>query len=251
MNIRKNINELIIPFRSPKLNAIALFLMFALCAVAHGVPITINTITPSAETLIGSNIFGLEASDFCFLADGDSNNSTVTELSGDYDLSPGGSFSSSQMVTSASIGHQWEVYGGGDSNRLNYGICFDFPNDPLGPSEMFSVTVDALFLDDTLPDSELLLMSGIGAASCRFSYHEEPVDPLETAVVHYIEANCLDEVASAPIGPMAPNLKAVRISSDDGVKRVYTTVPEPSTIVLIVAVGLLLQVRRTLKRPKI
>ncbi|WP_340677045.1 hypothetical protein [Paraglaciecola sp.] len=245
MNIYKNISQLIIRLCSRIRDFISIFLLLTLCTVAHAVPITINAMTQTLDQLIINGIEeGLDATDFCFLSTGDGNNSSALDLISDYNITPGGHFSSSQLVNSGSIGHQWEAFGSSQTSSSNLGMCFDFPIDPLGPDESFSVTIDELFLEDTISNNELLEQSGVDILSCVFSYHEEQLDPFGVQKVHYVQAaSCGFMLAVLPVIAAPPNLQPVQMLRDDADKRVFTTVPEPSSIAILFASGLWLRYR--------
>lgn len=240
MNICKHLKEFIFglccPMRDFTRDVILCFFLFTVCAGANAIPITLNAITPDEDALIAEGLLGLDATDFCITAAGDGFSTSTLDLISDYDITPGGAFSSSQMLTSASIGHQTEAYGGTNDSFFNLGLCFDFPSDPLGPDELFSVTIDVLFLDDSLTEDQLLVMTGLNTspAGCLFSYHEEQAGPFDPDVVHYIPGNCSLEVAATPLEDNRP---PAGIHRDDDVKRIYVLVPEPATVILFFTAG--------------
>lgn len=219
--------------------AIAFFFLFSLALSSHAVPFTISATTPSEAELQAAGISDLEATDFCVEAAGDGFNSSVFDFYGDYELA-----GSSQSLSRVSFGHQQEAYGGLNTSFSNLGNCVEFTNDPLGPSEPFSVTFDATFLDDSLSDVELLSSHGLNTGpagapgSCLFSYHEDR-GALEPEIVHYLPGACDVALAVSPVSPKPPLL----LVRDDAIRQAFV-IPEPRTLVLFIMAGLLVRLRK-------
>jgi hypothetical protein len=185
--------------RTKTMSSLALVALLGMSTSTYAALITINAIAPSQGELDTVGIPLSEATDFCIGSTGDGINanglgSGITE---DYSITPGGGFASSQNISGGGLGLTNGGIGVSDwipDSPLNNpeAVCFDFPDDPVGPSELFSVVLDANWLEDSdLEESTILELSGLDILDCFFSYHDSD-DDIGNAIspTYYVPGNC-------------------------------------------------------------
>lgn len=193
----------------------------------HAIPVTITATNESSE----------RATDFCIPTDGDGEDESVnfnsTQITSDYSITP---FQSTHNITSAIIGK--------DSTFQNFvtgvtsgdEICFFFPNDPVLPGEEFSVVIEVNFLDGTEVNADNGLSGDV-----YFSYEVGPLIKVSQGQHDAVNAGLIQRDGlffGIENGLRFHEPVDVRVVFANDQLTVFSAIPEPSTISLIL-LGLL------------
>jgi len=215
--------------------SLVLVAFVGMSASGHATMITINAIAPSQAELGVVGIPLSQATDFCIGSTGDGINGSGfgSAIVDDYSIIPGGSFASSHNISGGGLGLTDGGIGVSDwipnSPMSNpEALCFDFPNDPVGPSQLFSVAVDANWLEDAdVDESTILQLSGLDIFDCFFSYHDSDAD-IGNAIssTYYALGNC--GVTLDPPSVFFNAAKEAQLVFDDENVRRFRVVSTPS-----------------------